>query len=111
MNVDGIWKDDCGTCKELTSKLESAQREILDLRRLMGHWSTVELALKAQAETNLQIDAFRKALTFIATADPADVKESFWKMRAAANEAMGFSEKRSCSEVHPQQDVHHPEGH
>ncbi len=37
--------------------LDSAQREIRDLRRLMGHWSTVELAVKWQAQVIEELDA------------------------------------------------------
>lgn len=51
----------------LTQKLESAHKEILDLRRLMGHYSTVEVALKAQenmreayADVVLQVEELQK---------------------------------------------------
>lgn len=41
-------------------KYKMMVKEVQDLRRLMGHWSTVELALKAQEETKLQVGELKK---------------------------------------------------
>lgn len=46
----------------LTQKLETANAEVRDLRRLMGPYSTVEIALKAQKKSLLQVSALREKL-------------------------------------------------
>ncbi len=61
---------------------------------------------REQKEAALRlIESMKKALVFIGTADPCDVKESFWKMRAAANDALQQqTEKRVVSSKFPELD-------
>lgn len=58
---------------EERQKLETSQADVRNLRRLMGHWSTVDLALKWQEQvlseleaTKLQNDLMRRTLDNIA---------------------------------------------
>lgn len=41
-----------GRTEEIREERDAALLQVNELRKLMGHWSTVELALKAQEETN-----------------------------------------------------------
>lgn len=45
--------------ESLTAKLRGLELQVSELRKLQGHWSTVELALKAQEEMRLQNDQLR----------------------------------------------------
>lgn len=55
---------------ERDEEIQRLKLQVGELRKLMGHWSTVELALKAQEETKRLLGRYQKALEEIAAVDP-----------------------------------------
>lgn len=94
--VEAMWAANA-KANELSQKLESAHREILDLRRLMGHWSTVELALKAREAAELQVESLRKALFEILGTVQGSHPSPYLEIQALAKAALGgVLDKRKC---------------